>query len=79
MCCSLVGLATVQDGSKSVSLLTVRPLVDDGLALAVPLVDWSRPGVEEGCAEAIELRASKVALIDTNGREASTVSVCGAA
>ena len=27
----LVGLATVQDGSKSVSLLAVRPLIDDGL------------------------------------------------
>ena len=75
----LVGLATVQDGSKTVSLLVVRPLIDDGLTLAVALVDRPWPGVEEGCAEAIELHISKVALIDANGREAATVSVCGAA
>jgi hypothetical protein len=75
----LVGLATVQDGSKSVSLLAVRPLIDDGLNFAVALVDWSRPGVEEGCAEAIERHISKVALIDANAREAATVSVRGAA
>lgn len=74
----LVGLATVQDGSKSVSLLAVRPLIDDGLNLAVALVDRSRPGVEEGCAEAIERHVSKVALIDANAREAATVSVRGA-
>ena len=75
----LVGLATVQDGSKSVSLFAVRPLIDYGLTLAVPLVDWSRPGVQEGCAEAIERHVSKVAHIDANGREAPTVSMCGAA
>ena len=76
---SLVGLATVQDGSKSVSLLAVRPLIDDGLNLAVALVDRSRPGVEEGCTEAIKRYVSKVSLIDTNAREAATVSVRGAA
>jgi hypothetical protein len=75
---TLLGLATVQDGSQSVSLLAVRPLIDDGLNLAVALVDRSRPGVEEGCAEAIERHVSKVALIDANGREAATVSVRGA-
>jgi hypothetical protein len=75
----LVGLAAVQDGSKSVSLLVVRPLIDDGLTLAVALVDRSRKGVEEGCAEAIERYISKVALIDANGREAATVSVRGTA
>ena len=73
----LVGLATVQDCSKSVSLLAVRSLIDDGLTLAVALVNRSRPGVEERSAEAIERHVSKVALIDTNGREAAAVSVCG--
>jgi hypothetical protein len=73
------GLATVQNGSKSVSLLVIRPLIDDGLNLAIALVDRSWPGVEESCAEAIERDASKVALIDANGRKAATVSVCGAA
>ena len=57
----LVGLATVQDGSKSVSLLAVRPLVDDGLTLAVALVDRSGPGVEEGGAEAIERLSMRTA------------------
>ena len=66
-------------GNKSVSLLAVRPLIDDGLTLAVALVDRSRPGVEEGCAEAIEGHVSKVALIDANSREAATVSVRGVA
>jgi hypothetical protein len=75
----LVSLATIQDSSESVSLLAVRPLINDGLTLAVALVDWSRPGVEEGCAEAIERHISKVALIDPNGREAPAVSVRGAA
>src|SRR5439155_13183607 len=75
----LVGLATVQDGSKSVSLLAVRPLVDDGLTLTVALVDRSRPSVKEGCAAAIECHVSEVALIDANGREATAVSVRGAA
>src|SRR5262245_27032496 len=75
----LVCLATVQDGSKSISLLAVRSLIDDGLTLAIALVDRSRPGVEEGCAEAIEHHVAKVALIDANGREAAAVSVCGAA
>ncbi len=75
----LAGLATVQDGNKSVSLLAVRPLIDDGLNLAVALVDRSRPGVEEGCAEASERHVSKAALIDANGREAATVSVRWAA
>src|SRR5262249_46802425 len=76
---SLVGLATIQHGSKSVSLLAVRPLINDSLALAVALVDWSRPGVEQRCAEAIERHVSKVALIDPNGRESPAVSVRGAA
>jgi hypothetical protein len=71
----LVGLATVQDSSKSVPLLAVRPLIDDGLALAVALVDRSRPGVEESSAEAIERNVSKVALVDANGREATAISV----
>jgi hypothetical protein len=75
----LVGLTAVQDDSKSVSLLAVRPFIDDGLNLAVALVDRSRSGVEEGCSEAIERYVSKVALIDTNGREAATVSVRRAA
>src|SRR5919197_5180666 len=75
----LVGLATVQDGKKSGALLAVRPLIDDGLTLAVALVDRSRPGVEEGCAEAIERHLSEVALVDANGREAAAVSVRGAA
>jgi hypothetical protein len=60
-------------------LLAVRPLIDDGLTLAVAFIDRSRPGVEEGCAEAIERDVSKVALIYMNGREAATVSVRGAA
>ena len=72
---SLVGLATVQYGSKSVSLLAVRPLIDDGLSLSVALVDRSRPGVEEGGAEAIERHVAKVALVDTNGGEAAAVAV----
>jgi hypothetical protein len=71
----LVRLATVQNGSKSVSLLTVRSLIDDYLTLAVALVDRSRPGVEKGCAEAIEAHVSKVTLIYANGREAATVSM----
>jgi hypothetical protein len=75
----LVRLATVQDGSKSVSLPAVGPLIDDGLTLTVSLVNRSWPGVEEGCAEAIERHVSKMALIDPNGREAATVSVRGAA
>src|SRR5919108_2857745 len=72
----LVGLATVQDGRKRVSLLAVRSLIDDGLTLAVALVDRSRPGVEERAAQAIERHVSKVALLDPNGREAAAVSVC---
>src|ERR687888_1782794 len=75
----LIGLTTVQDGSKSVSLLAVRPLIDNGLTLTVAFVDRSRPGVEEGCAEAIERHVSKVALIDANGREAAAVPVRGPA
>src|SRR5262245_63171546 len=65
----LIGLATVQDCSKSVSLPGVRSFIDDGLTLAVALVDRSRPGVEERAAEAIERHVSKVALVDPNGRE----------
>lgn len=53
----LVGLATVQDGSKSVSLLAVSPLIDYDLTLAIALVDRSRPGVEEGCAQTIDSKA----------------------
>jgi len=75
----LVGLTTVQDSSESVSLLAVRPLIDDGLTLTVALVDRSRPGVEKGCVEAIERYISKMALIDANGREAATISVRGTA
>ena len=56
----LVGLFTIHDGSKRVSLLAVRPLIDDGLTLAVALVDRSRPSIEESCAEAIERDVSKV-------------------
>jgi hypothetical protein len=76
---SLVGLATVKNGSQSVSLLAVRPLIDDGLTLAVSLVDRSWECLEEGRPEAIEHHVSKVALIDANGREAATVSMRGAA
>src|SRR5262249_22497990 len=75
----LVGLATVEDCRKSVALLAVRSLIDDGLTLAVALVDRSRPGIEEGCTEAIERHVSKVALVDENGREAPAVSVRGTA
>ena len=76
---SFVSLATIQYDSKSVSLLAVRTLINDGLALTVALVDWSRLGVEQRCAEAIERHISKVTLIDPNGRESPTVSVRGAA
>jgi hypothetical protein len=55
----------------------VGPLIDDRLTLAVALVDRSRPGIQESCAEAIELEVSKVSLVDPNGREAATVSVRG--
>ena len=79
MGCPLIGLTTVHDGSNGVSLLAVSQLIDDDLTLAVALVDWSRPSVEEGCAETIERHVSKMALIDTNGREAATVSVSGVA
>ena len=72
-----VGLATAQDCNKSVSLLDVRPLIDHGLNLAVVLVDRSGPGVEEGCAEAVECHVSKVAVVDLNGRKAAAVSVRG--
>jgi hypothetical protein len=58
-------------------LLTVGPLVDDTLKLAVALVDRSRPGVEDGSAQAIERHISEVALIDPNGRDAAAVSVRG--
>src|SRR5262245_56553115 len=75
----LVSPATIQDSSKSVSLLAVRPLINDGLTLAVALVDRARPSVQHGCAEASERHVSKVALIDPNGREAPAVSVRGAA
>jgi hypothetical protein len=75
MGCPLIGLAAVQDGSKSASLLVVRPLIYDYLNLAVVLVDRPRPGVEESCTEVIERYVSKVALIDANSREAATVSV----
>jgi hypothetical protein len=74
---SLVGLATVKDGSKSISLLDVRALTDDGLTLAIALVDRSGPGVQEGCAKAIQSHISKVALIYANSREAATISVGG--
>jgi hypothetical protein len=74
-----VGLTTVQDGSKSVSLLAIRSLFDDGLTFAVALIYWSRKGIKEGCSEAIERHVSKVALIDANGCEAATISVRGAA
>src|SRR5262245_44201624 len=74
---SLVGLATVQDCSKSVSLPGVRSFIDDRLTFAVALVARSRPGVEERTADAIERHASKVALIDPNGREAAAVPVGG--
>jgi hypothetical protein len=76
---TLAGLTTVQNGNKSVSLLAIRPLVDDGLNLSIALVDRSRPGVEESCAKAIEVNVSKVALIDADGSEAATVSMRGAA
>ena len=72
-------LATLQDSNKSVSLLPACSLIDNGLTLAVTLVNRSRPGIEKGCAEAIELDISKVALIYANGSEAATVSVRGAA
>jgi hypothetical protein len=56
-------------------LLAIRPLIDNSLNLAITLIDRSRPGVEEGCAEAIEAHVSKVTLIYANGREAATVSM----
>jgi hypothetical protein len=59
-------------------LLAVRSLIDDGLTLAVALVDRSRPTIEESCAEAIERDVSKVTVIDANGGKAAAVSVCGA-
>src|SRR5262245_58215258 len=77
--CPFVGLATVEDGSQSVSLPAVRPRIDDGLTLAIALVDRSRPSIEEGCAEAIERHVSEVALVDENGREATAVPVRGTA
>src|SRR5262245_16450497 len=73
----LVGLATVQDCCKSVSLRAVRSRIDDGLTLAVALVDRPRPGIEERSAQAIERHVSKVSVIDPNSREAAAVSVCG--
>ena len=42
------------------SLLAVRSFIDDGLTLAVALVDRSGPGVEERCAETIERDVPKV-------------------
>jgi hypothetical protein len=56
---SLVRFAAVQDRRKSVSLLAVSPLVDDGLTLAVGLVDRARPGVNESSAETIERTSPK--------------------
>ena len=73
----LASFFAIHDGSKSVSLLVVRPLIDDGLTLAVALVNRPRPAIEESCAEAIERDISKVSLIDAYGREAATVSVRG--
>jgi hypothetical protein len=72
-----VRLTTIEDGSEGVSLPGIRPLVDDGLTLAVALVDRSREGVEERSAEAIECRVSEVTLIDPNNGKAAAVSVCG--
>lgn len=72
---SLVRFAAVQDRRKSVSLLAVSPLVDDGLTLAVALVDRARPGANESAAETIERHISKVARVDSNGGEAAAVSM----
>jgi hypothetical protein len=73
----LASFFTIHDGSKGASLLVIRSLIDDSLTLAVALINWPRPAVEESCAEAIERDISKVPLIDANGREAATVSVRG--
>lgn len=74
----LIGLTTVQNGSKSISLLGVRLLIDEGRTLAIALVDRSWPGVEEDCTKAVECYVPKVTLIDTNARGAATVPMCGA-
>ena len=59
-------------------MVVIRLLVDNGLTLAVALINRSRPAIEESCAKAIERNVSKVALINANGREASAVPVSGA-
>src|SRR5262245_5114301 len=73
----VIRLATVQDCRKSVSLLLIPALVDDGLTLAVAFVDGAWPGVDQGSAKAVEHHVAKVALIDPNGGEPATVSVRG--
>src|SRR5688572_22295421 len=74
---SLAGFLPVHDGSKRLSLLVVRPLIDNRLTLAVALVNRSRPAIEKRCTETIERDVSEVSLVDANGREAATVSVRG--
>src|SRR5262245_37096178 len=71
------GLFAVHDGSKSVSLVVVRSLVDDRLTLAVTFVDRPGPAIEESRAEAIERDVSEVSLLYANGSEAAAVPVRG--
>jgi hypothetical protein len=68
----------VHDVTKRVSLFVVRTLVDDGLTLAITLVDRPGPPIEESRAEAIERDLSEVSLLYANGSEAAAVSVRGA-
>src|SRR5262245_15625274 len=67
----------VHDGGKSVALLVVRSLIDDGLTLAVPFIDRPRPPIEESRAEAVERDISEVPRLDAHRSKAATVTVRG--
>src|SRR5262245_31177960 len=60
----LLRLLAGHDAEQTAPLRLVRPLVDDRLHLAVPLVDRAGPGAGEGHVQPIELGAAEMPAVD---------------
>jgi hypothetical protein len=73
----LLGLPAVENSQECLSLMIVRALVDDGLHLAVALVDRAGPCISDREAKSAQLHLGEMAAFDPRNFEASAIPVCG--
>src|SRR5579872_1177634 len=70
-----VGFVAMQDGDQGLSLLWAGALVDNGLHLALSLVDGPRPLILNDGAQPVQFHLSEMAPVDPDDFNAMAIAV----